>query len=319
MAFDPVPWAIDKSSMDTYVMRQFASMATQDSEGVGLPGGGKVTAMASPSGNVRVAAGGLVIRNAQAAGQSYIGRIASETVVPVPPTTASARSEIIVATVRDPDFSPWQAYTDPQQILFGPYFYPERLGATTGTTRAGQVVSYSAYALARLDIPPNTTQILDSMITDLRALAQPRVGFAQSVQRGPVGGDFLTLAQTTWRTWPSNALAVTIPYWATHALTSISFQPLANGPADFEGRINLGGLISGQQSFDYNGNVGTPVGFVEGTPYTVFGDMDVRSLQGQTVVCQPQAMRTWTQNTGQLWMNEFGQVKFDLRFVERAV
>lgn len=320
MAFDPVPWAISGSQLDTYVMRQFANMATSDAEGVHLPGGGKVTALGSPSGNVNVSAGGLIIRNAQAAGQSYAGRIGSDTIVPVPPTSGSSRSDLIVATIRDPDFSPWQAYTDPNQILFGPYFFPERLAASSGTTRAGQIVTYSAYALARIDIPAGTTNILNSMITDLRALAQPRLGFAQGVQVGPGAQENVLLTDTTWKNWPSNSLAVTVPPWATNCLTEILLnQVQADGPSDFQGRVNLGGLTGAAVDFDYNGNPGSPAGFVEGIPLSIFADLDVRSLQGQTVVVRPQVQRTFTQNTGSVWFNNRQQVKFDLRFVERAV
>jgi hypothetical protein len=322
VAFDGVPWAVTGSQLDTFVMREFANFATRDSEGIQLPGHGKVTASGT---NVSIAAGGLVIRNKQAGGQSYVGRIASDTLVPIPPAGAGGASHLIVATVKDPDFSPWQPWpggTPANTILFGPYFYPERLTATSTTTKASQLVSYSAYALARVDMPANTSTVLPGYITDLRSLAQPRTGFAAALMAGPASQDSLLVTDTTYRTFPNNGvIGVTIPEWATNCVASISYnQVQASGAGDFQARINLGGLFGDVINFDYNGALQTAVpGAVEGIPFNLFGDIDVRSLQGQTVTCFPQAKRTFTSNTGTLWFISTQQLRFDLRFVERAV
>lgn len=320
MAVDPVPGFIGGSQVDAYVLREFVNMATRDSEGVQLPTAGKVTATSVPSGSVDIAAGGLVVRNRQAPGQSYVGRIASSTNQAVTPAGGAGKSVLITMTVRDPDFSPWQAYTDPNQILFGPYFYPEVLACSNSTVSASQVVTYSTYAVARIDMPPNTTNITNAMITDLRQLAQPRNGFARAVQQGPGTTDNLTLAQTSWRTWPTNSLGVTVPTWATHMVGSIRLlQVQSDGASDFQARINIGGLTGNGTNFDYNGNAGTSVGFVEGIAFEIFADINVTSLQGQTVVVQPQAQRTFTANTGNIWFNARQQVVFDLMFAERTL
>lgn len=326
MAVNPVPWAITGSALDTFVMRQFANFATRDAEGIQLPGDCKVTATGIPSGNVNIAAGGLLIRNAQAAaagdGQSYVGRITSDTLHPVPPTGGSARSDLIMMTIKDPDFSPWSPWpigTDPNVIQYGPYFYPERLAVAGGTTKAAQVVAYSAYALARLDLPPGTTNVTNAMIADLRGLAQPRVGFARAVQPGPGVQDNLLLADTSYNTFPANTLALTIPTWATNCVANISLNNVkVQGAADFESRVNLGGLTGPAVPFDYLGN-GISSTFVEGIPFTVSADLDVRSLQGQTVVAQVQSRRTFTSNDGAIWVDKRQQVVYDLMFVERAI
>lgn len=322
MAFNGVPWAITGSQLDTFVMREFANISTRDSEGIHLPGGGKVTALGSPSGNVNIAAGGILLRSFQAPGQSYVGRITSDTVLPIPATSGSSRSDLIIATIRDPDFSPWTAYTDPNQIKFGPYFYPERIVGTGSTVRASQVVSYTAYALARLDIPSGTTNITNSMIVDLRFLAQPRIGFAQALQYGPGTDDFLLLTDTSYRTWPTNTLSVTVPTWATHCLAEITLNSaMTTGNAYADTRINFGGLFGTSVPYDHNQ---PPSGVAgddrSGVPHTIFADLDVRSLQGQTVVVKPEAKRAFTGiATNTLWVDSRQQVKFDLRFVERAV
>jgi hypothetical protein len=326
VAFDGVPWAISGSKLDTFVMREFANMATRGAAGIQLPGDGKVTALGTPAGSVNIAPGGLVIPNVQAAsagrGESYVGRIASQTNIAVPPTSGAGRSDMIIATIRDPDFSPWSPYTLPNDILFGPYFYPERISGVSPTaTLASQVVSYSAYALARIDIPPSTTNITNAMITDLRGLAQPRIGFAKAVHLGPGTQDNLALTDTSWRNWPTDSLSVAVPSWATHCMASIRLlQIQASGASDFQSSILMGGLRGTGVNFDYNGALQTAVpGAVEGIPFEIFADMDVRTIAGTTVTVSPQAMRTFTANTGTLWYNNRQQIVYDLCFVERAV
>jgi hypothetical protein len=325
VALDPVPWAISGSQLDTYVMREFAFMALQGARGVALTGHGKVTALGSPSGNVNVAAGGITTPNVQSTrGEQYVGQIASDTVLPIPPTSGSGRSDLIIATFIDPDYAPWQPSGSPgapnTSTLFGPYFIPERIPCTSTTTKASQVVSYSAVELARIDIPASTTNITNAMITDLRKLARPRVAFAQGVQQGPGSQENVLVTDTTYKTFPSNTLAVTVPDWATNCLTEVKLENiLADGSGDLLMRLNFGGLFSTDVAFDYNAPAGTPSNWTEGVPMSVFGDVDVRSLQGQTVVLGTQAKRTFTGNTGALYVRSTERVKFDLRFYEKAI
>jgi hypothetical protein len=324
MAFDPVPWAITGSQLDTFVMRELANFATRGSEGIQLPGDLKVTASGT---NVSIDTGGVCILNRQAAGQSYIGRVASPTLVPIPANgTGATVSHLIVATIRDNDFSPWQPWpggTPQNTILYGPYFYPERLSASLSTTKASQLVSYSAYALARVDMPAGTSTVLAGYITDLRNLAQPRIGFAQAVQSGPATEDFLALSETTYRTWPNtNTLGVTVPTWATHCVGQISLNSvMTTGNAYADTRINLGGLFGTAVPYDHNAPPSGVNGDIyNGVPHTVFADIDVRSLQGQTVTCSVQARRAFTATaTAPMSVNSKQQVAFDLRFVERTV
>jgi hypothetical protein len=213
--------------------------------------------------------------------------------------------------------------TPENTVLFGPYFYPERIPATNTMTRFSQLgLTYTSLALARVDMPPNTTNVLPEYITDLRSLVSPRIGFARALQYGPTTADVLGVGETTYRAFPNNAsLGVTVPPWATHCIGEITLNQVQvdRTAADFEGRIALGGLFGGSVSFDYNGTDWSPVGYIAGQPMSIFGDMDVRSLQGQTVACFPSVRRTFTSNTGLIRMNAQQQVRFDLMFVERTV
>ncbi len=325
MAVNPVPLAVDGSQVDAYILRQLANFATRDAQGIQLPGHMKVTALASPSMNVTVAPGGAVIRNAQAPGQSYVASNASATVIPVPAAN-TARSDLVMAYIRDPEFSPWQPYTDPTQILFGPYFdIVVQAGVPAGTTSASQVVSYSAMALARIDIPAGATSITNAMITDLRELASPRIGFGYDVQPGPTL-NYVTTSEITWHDWPANSLATRVPPWATHAQVGIDLNIKVDAAADVNLRVNLGGLTGPTYYFDYNGAPGTSVGYVEVLPFRVYGEFDVRGLQGQLVTAKPQARRDYVagavnpgSNNGNVWAAPELQVAFDIRYSERVV
>jgi hypothetical protein len=301
MSFDPVPWAVTGAATAAAEARVLANIASHDSEGVVLSGDFKVTQTGTPSGSVQIGTGGMVIKNFQAPGESYVGKASSSTLQAISPTGGTGRSDLIIARVIDPDFAPWQPYTDPNQILNGPYFQPFVVaGVSPSTTSAGQVVSYSAYALARIDIPAGTTNILTSMITDLRSPYRARTWHDDDNQPTPTVNNLL-ITDTTWRDWPENSVQVTIPPWATFARCSITLQGLlADNAADFASRINLGGLTGQGANFDYDAPAAL-TGVQQALNFTSTYRFDVRSLQGTTVTMKHQAQRINTGNTGNIW------------------
>lgn len=327
MATDPVPWAVSGSQLDTYVMRQVANFAIgPDIEGIQLPGHLKVTQQGTPAGSVTVAAGGVAAKNHAAAGQSYVGRNASATTVAIPANSSgSTRTDLIIATFRDDQYSPWASnpYTLANDILFGPYFYLERIGGVASTTtKASQVVAYSAYALARLSIPTGTTNITDAMITNLRSLAMPRTAFADA-QITPGTLQRIISTSTTYANFHSAvSTSVVVPPWATHAVIQANLQPLrmeAAGNAQLRVTVTGTSTVNGTDNpLDYNG--GGTAANPEGLPYTVFADVDVTALQGQTVTVRTQARATtgFTATAG-FYLGTRERIVFEIKFVERVV
>jgi hypothetical protein len=326
MAFDGVAWAIGGGAVHSdEVARILANAATRDSQGVILPGNMKVAALGTPGWAVTIAPGAAVIRTAQAPGQSYIGRAPSTTQINIAPNNSGAvRHDLVIARVKDPEFSPWSA-SDITDIATGPYFEPFVVsGVAANIRRASQVVNYAAVELALLSIPNGAAAVTDGMITDLRSLVQPRVGFAFDVQKSTAAGnEFIDVTETAWHDWPTSSITVDVPTWATHAQVSIALNNVSvDGKAsDFAARIALGALAPVEGSaFDYNGNDGTPVGFVETRPHTINAEFDVRSIQGQqAVLVRPQVKRIYTDNTGKVWFTPREQIVYDLRFTERVV
>lgn len=319
MAFDQVPWAISGSQLDAFVMRELANIATRDTEGIQLPGNCKVSATGTPSGQVSIAAGGLIVRNRQAAGQSYVGYAPSSTLVSIAPTAGAGRSDLVVATVRDPDFAPWSPYTDPTDILFGPYFYPEVISGVSSstTTFAATGLTYSALALARIDIPAGTTNITNAMITDLRELAQPRASEAYDIQTVSSTQNILT-SDTTYKDFPTNPLSVKVPKWATHAQVIITLnQVRCDNDADANFRVNFGGTTGPNVLFSFDKPAFVTSDY-EGTLVQVYAEINVTSMQGTTVTVKPQGQRV-AGPTGNMRMTAQDFVAFQINFSERVV
>lgn len=324
MAFNPVPFALGGGAqIDADVLRTLTNIATQDTEGINLPGDFRVVALNTPGPKVTIHGGGITIRNAQKAGQSYVGSASSDTDINVSANASGAtRHDLVIARVRDPDFSPWSAYTDPNQILYGPYFEPfVQSGVAAGAASAADAgITYSAVALARLDIPNGTSSITNAMITDLRHLARPRTGLetVHDVQTGPVPDQTLSTSTTSFATWPSNSLAVAIPRWATHAEVGVTLQLSLQNPSVSEIRVNLGGLTGSAAILDYNG-VDTGQG-AETQQITAYAVLDVTSVAGTTQTLTTQARRTFTSTaTGVVAAGSPEQLIYDVRFRESRV
>jgi hypothetical protein len=326
VAVDPVPLAIGGGAVHTDdVFRVAANAFSRDSQGIVLPGQAKVTALGTPGGAVNVAAGGLVIRCAQLPGQSYIARIISTTQVSIAANSSgSTRRDLVYAEIIDPDFSPWQpsgtAGAPNTSVPNGPYFRLNVIsGVAAGTTRLTQTgYGASGVELARIDIPTGTTAITTAMITDLRSLAQPRVGFAFDVQSGPSTAVTLPLTQTTFTDFPLQSLNVYVPRWATHAQVTARGGVSCNNAANMDMCVSFAGTLGPAYFFDYNGTA-TALG-PETIPFTCYGEFLVTSIQDATVTLKTQARRTFTGvATGSILFDQFQQIEYDVRFSERAI
>lgn len=244
--FDPVPWVVEGGRVTDETARVFANIATQDTQGISLPGDFKVTALTVPGGAVTIASGGMVVRNRQAPGQSYIGRASSPTQVTIPSTAASPRSDLLIARVKDPQYSPWQPWpvgTPPETVLSGPYFEPFVVsGVSASTTLAEQVVGYSAVELARIDIPANTAAITQAMVKPMVQLHRPRTWRDLT---SSLGTDLILSDATNWQLFPAFTPTFRVPPWATHVEMIVSISSFSQIMAAADGflRTRLGGTL----------------------------------------------------------------------------
>lgn len=222
---DPVPWAIGGGAENGIeAARAAVYAATSGAEGVVSPGDLKIWAQPVPSGSVYMEWGSALILNRSDGGQqqTYTVRNAyggdTETLA-IPPTSAAARNYLVGIRVEDPQYSPWQPFTDPDDILHGKINHLRLIGPVGQASSVGDldpsVWNQSFLPLARIEIPPNTAAITNAMIKDLRHVAMPRrqeevvMISPDNLQQGP--------ANDGPRGWfPMADPLVFCPWWATY-------------------------------------------------------------------------------------------------------
>lgn len=249
--FEGVPWMVGggaKHSAD--VGRLLGYLATAGSEGVVLPTDWKVTP-SLPTANAQVhvgpGAGGIVNRSPGVTSQSYAARSTAVSDLDVAPTGGSARSDLVVIRIKDPQFAPWTAYdpvTQATQVQNGPYAFPEIIsGVAANTTDARSLgLTQSMYAVARIDMPAGASTVQASYIKDLRKLIQPKRDVEQLVSAQPPADQRATA--TAFARWITPAsFPVAIPEWATHYIAELDVTNIIHfGPNVFG---NLGLYLNG--------------------------------------------------------------------------
>ena len=181
MSFDPVPWFVGGGALHSAeTARQLTYAVTSGAAGIAALGDLKISQLSTPGTSVRAAAGGVVIPNLYPGGsqQSYVGRAASTTDVPVMATgSGSGRVDLVIARIDDPQYGG----TVPSDVTVGPYIRLDIIqNVAAGSTGLPAGLAYPAIALARLDIPASTATILTSMITDLRTVVNSRTASVHS-------------------------------------------------------------------------------------------------------------------------------------------
>ncbi|MFK0290729.1 hypothetical protein ACIQU6_09650 [Streptomyces sp. NPDC090442] len=230
MPWDSVPWFTEGGAEhSSEVARLLAYAAFGGSEGVVGAADLQVRALSSPAAEVQVTTGAVAIIN-RAAGapyQAYAARLPTGDRVPIAATGAAARSDLIVARVENP-YSYGESWPNPEDPKAGPYVFTRVIsGVPKSTTSARQVRSSdSAVALARVDIPANTSSITQAMIKDLRGMVSPRRA-RKLFTSFPGAASSLTYSDNKWHNWPGAARwDVSVPQWATQVNLVTTFAGL---------------------------------------------------------------------------------------------
>ena len=217
MAMERVPYLVGGGfEHSAEVMRAMLAASTSGAEGIVNAGDFKVRPLAVPGTSVRVAPGNALIRNSYGGGQAqtYACRAGSETEVPIEATgSAGSRTDLIVARIDDPTYQ--GGAFDPLTFEAARFEVIKGVPASTKTV-AGLGLSYPAIALARVKLPASTGTVTAGMITDLRALAQPRKERHLFVHPlVTADGDHPLLAESAPQWWPNvTTWRVDIPEWA---------------------------------------------------------------------------------------------------------
>ena len=232
MAVDPVPYVVHGAKHSADVFRQAYHDLSAGAEGVSLPQSLHVKQTGTPSNQVQVMPGGVVLPNTYSggAGQSYTGRVASATLVDVPPSDSTgAKSYYIIFRVQDPQFG-GQAPSDP---LVGPYSFLECVSTSAN-------VGHPHYRLARINVPASTATITSAMITDLREVAMPR-RWDEWRPRALVAADTETLTASgeVGEYFPNAGGPQTlhVPAWATRAQIRCEWLAVRYGAGNAYGQM----------------------------------------------------------------------------------
>lgn len=329
--FEGVPWFVGGGAKHSAEIARLAAFlgGAGPNEGIAASGDLKVSQSGTADGNVHMAIGACSVlnRSSNALSQKYICRATQVSDIPIASTGGAGRSDLVVVSVEDPQYPPFSSsgWTT-TQIENGPYVFPRVLSGVPNTAKtprdAGATYNNrSMLAIARIDIPAGTTNITSSMIKDLRRLQSPQETTKRSLQPGPASPQFMAVGDTgAYKDFPTNTFQVEVPPWATDAAVTITINTVASDAAsDYVPRIYFGGLTALSGAWDYNGNGGTSVGYWEKLTFPMYAEFDVRSLQGQTVTCKPQGIRIFPGNTGQILVDAYAQIAFEVAFSQRAL
>ena len=226
MTLDNAPWALDGARIPSRLARTASYIESGGVEGVVSVGDLKVRPLDVPGVGLQVDPGAAILLNRYqtAPNQSYaVTNQGIQTVdaVDMPPANAAAQSHLVCVTIGDPEFSqaghPWMTsdpIADPENFQYVRIFIVPNV--PSGTTSFKQLGSfYPALALARIDVPANTSTITSAMIVDLRKVARPRrldvnlTANATASQNVTYAGGWQGLSGFSW--------SVDVPEWATKA------------------------------------------------------------------------------------------------------
>lgn len=244
MPFD-APWAIDGVPISADTMRVESHNAARGNEGVIGATDLAVRQLDQAGPQVMVLPGAFNAKQ-RAPGlpsQMYTDRAPDVTYVDIGATgSAGGRSDMIVARIGDPTVAGGpQPPSDPT----GPYAWPEVISGVADGARtiaeAGKA-GWTAIPLARIDIPANMSAITQSMIVDLRKVANPNrdrdiYTYALSTSQAEVQ----TATSTAGEYWPNLARwDLAIPEWATRAKIVATWAGVLAPAGNAVGRVWVG-------------------------------------------------------------------------------
>jgi hypothetical protein len=305
---ETVPWFIGGGAEHSpAVARMLAYSATGGTNGVASWPDLRVTALNIPGTSVTVSPGGAIMLNKYPGGgqQTYIARNMSSTDVAVPATgSQSGATRYVILRVDDPEFGAQL----PANVVEGPY---NRFAVVDSITN----LNYPHVVLARITMPAATGTVTNAMITDLRAVANPRskreisVGYSTNAD----------LPNTSYVQWPNYTANIFIPEWATRVegFARVHGALVMNNVVYGDYRIQFGTITSGVASYDFNEFGTANNGLRVPTLSCVIGAAIPDAMRGttQTVLMQGRKIR----EPGFLRADSGTQVEYDLNFEERPI
>jgi len=329
MTFDSAAYAINGPDIGAALARR-AVYASSRQSGTVQKDDLKVTDLDVPGVGIQISEGvGIVLNDYQTdPNEVYVVNNPGVHTVPaieMPAANPSAKSYIVAIVVGDVDFNqsghPWMPTTlAPEDVEDFEYVRPTLIEVAAGATTLD--VSYPALVLARIDVPANTTTILQNMITDLRNLAAPRQSQEIFVGQPWTNASPRTIPSgSAFADWGPQEYSpsVKVPSWAKRAIVvcSINGVRLTDSTANVAGKIRTQlGTVTGQSiNFDIPTN---SAGAIRMNLQTA-DEYDVSGIAGTNAALRVEGYENApaSPSTNQrLSLRNGSQMIFDVRFFE---
>jgi hypothetical protein len=297
------PWYIDQDARHSpKLARVLGYMGTEGQQGVLDSGHCAVKALGTPGAFVTIDPGVFSILNKASGGsyEAYLDKIDSQITVPVSPTPAATRTDLVILRVENPyaggvGTGTWPIPADP---VNGPYWSARVIEGVTPTYITNVTewnATWTALTLARIR-RTNSSIVQAADIVDLRSLVSyPRLTIVNNPapEAPPTAqqiftsskefGTVTTLAKsvTTFTDYPSGGwFDVPIPSWATAVDINGLFTPQFDGSIWAEARLSFGGN-AGPSTFADENPPGSPW---QRLAWPLLGSYTVPSNQRGTVV-----------------------------------
>lgn len=323
MTFNKAPWAVDGARTNGAIARTATYATGGGQSGIVKPGDLRVLALSTPGNGLRVTSGNAMVLNrylGPSPDQAYVASNPSiHTVLSadMPAAVPQQRYYLVCVVIGDPEFNqdghPFMPSTplSPEAAIDFEYVRVVIVPCNAGTTRFDQLnLSYPGYALARLEVPPNTTTIQQSMIVDLRRLSQAR---SERVIRMSVPA-YASLQGADWINLSQFAPTIEVPVWANRV----------DIVATMSGLLVVGDIVGEMRVIATPAPYGAVVGFdldssstgAQRQSFTALANGDVSASAGGQIQLFFQARRT--AETGRIDVAPNAQMLFDVQFSEAA-
>ncbi|MFD9721021.1 hypothetical protein [Streptomyces sp. NPDC059076] len=308
MSLFPAPILVNGATHSAQTFRMLVRDLARGAEGITEGDDLRVSQLTTPGDGVQIRSGSGIVRGRFSTFQgSYAVCNAGADTVDVAPTGGTARSDMVVVRVEDPE------YEGDLNPAVDPICYFEvisNVGSTATTVPGGR----SAIPLARIDIPTSTSTITDAMITDLRKIANPRRDRKTYLRFPTSTSASITNSNGVWQTFnTASDWNIDVPDWASQATVRLDILQLKYSVNPFIGQMRgqFGSSLATQPVIldDNQSGIRRQMAAVADT-LTI-----PTAYRGTTQALRAQATGT-TGNTGTLAVDASTTLLADVEFIE---
>lgn len=308
MTLFPAPILTNGATHSAQQFRMLVRDLARNAEGITQGDDLKVTQRSTPGAGVSVGDGSGVIKGRVNTFQGHYAACNIGTAdVPISATGGSARSDMVILRIEDPEYEgALNPVTD--QIAY----FQVISGVSSSATAIPD--GRTGIPLARIDIPSSTSTITNAMITDLRKVANPRRERTLKTQ-SPTGlsADISGTSGTFSVFSTASGWFIPVPDWATTAVLSLAAGQIRYNTAAYFGglRATFGSSLTVQPvNLDDNASGVRRGTVVLGDTLTIPSD-----YRGTTQLLRFQACG-YTGNTGKVGVDGSTTLIADIEFLE---